>query len=195
MVNVEMRDGYHQGRTVVHSRARAVLAQTPPAPPAARDLGPVTQKPFPLTIDEIYEKVLFHGREKMRGIRPGPGYSDKGMAAKVIPAPPPSDWMTQPLRSTWIADPLMLDSALQLASVWCYETKGMVFSSGVCQGLFSIHRPCPRIGAGGGLEVQGLSDRKMSGDITFMDENNKVVFQMKGYEAMMDPELYKAFKP
>ena len=98
LVNVEMRDGYHQGRVSGAFQGPGRAGPDPACSTAGGQgsWGSVTQKPFPLTIDEIYEKVLFHG-EKMRGIRQVLGYSDKGMAAKVIPAPPPSDWMTQPL--------------------------------------------------------------------------------------------------
>ena len=74
------------------------------------------------TIDEIYEKILFHGLE-LRRIREIIGYSPRSVAARISSAPSPAKWMTAPLRSRWIADPLVLDCACQMAIIWCFEER------------------------------------------------------------------------
>ena len=35
----------------------------------------------------------------------------------------------------------------------------------------------------------------MKGDFTFLDADNEVVATMSGFEAVLDPSLYRAFKP
>jgi hypothetical protein len=45
------------------------------------------------------------------------------------------------------------------------------------------------------LEVTGASAHKMSGDFTFLDENQSVVARLSGFEAIMDSSLNRAFKP
>ena len=76
-------------------------------------------------MDEIYEKILFLG-EELRGIREIMSCSAKGIIAKIISAPSPDRWMAEPLRSRWIGDPLVLDSAFQMVTVWSHEQKGML---------------------------------------------------------------------
>jgi hypothetical protein len=43
------------------------------------------------------------------------------------------------------------------------------------------------------LEVQASSEHKMTGDITFLDQDNIVVARLTGYQAIEDPSLFKAF--
>ena len=45
------------------------------------------------------------------------------------------------------------------------------------------------------LEVSAAGGMKMKGDFHFLDPDHTVVARITGYEAIMDPELYKAFKP
>ena len=44
------------------------------------------------------------------------------------------------------------------------------------------------------LEVRSVNDRKMTGDFTFLDEDETVLARLGGYEAIMNPTLIKAFK-
>jgi hypothetical protein len=45
------------------------------------------------------------------------------------------------------------------------------------------------------LRVTDLTDHKMTGDFTLIDAESRVVAELKGYEAIMDVSLYRAFKP
>ena len=38
------------------------------------------------------------------------------------------------------------------------------------------------------------NERKIMGDFTFLDERKQVLAHLRGYEAIMAPELFKAFK-
>ena len=103
--------------------------------------------------------------------------------------------MNEPLRSRWIGDPLVLDSAFQMAIVWCFEEMGAV-SLPSYSASYRLYRDVfPQNGVAAILEVQEASDRKMKGDFTFLDAENVVIARLTGYEAVMDANLYRAFKP
>ncbi|NCC94864.1 MAG: SDR family oxidoreductase, partial [Opitutae bacterium] len=88
--------GKSNGSGPVHSRARALLAEAPltapPPPPPPGDL-----EPFPISLAEAYDRVLFHGK-RLHGIRRIDGCSRQAMVAQLAPAPAPDRWMRQPLR-------------------------------------------------------------------------------------------------
>jgi len=146
------------------------------------------------TIDEIYEKILFHGLE-LRGIREIIGYSPRSVAARISSAPAPATWMIDPLRSKWIADPLVLDCAFQMASVWCFEEKGAVSLPSYGATYRQYHHQFPPDSVTVVLEIREATKRKMRGDFTFLDSNDTIVARLTGFEAIMDASLLKAFKP
>ena len=45
------------------------------------------------------------------------------------------------------------------------------------------------------LQVTGVSRHKVHGDFTFVGPDDQIVAVLDGYEAVMDTDLYKAFKP
>ena len=51
---------------------------------------------------------------------------DDSPQAQIEAAPEPEKWMADPLRSRWLSDPLILDSAFQMAIIWCFENRGAV---------------------------------------------------------------------
>ncbi len=145
-------------------------------------------------MDEVYEKILFHGDE-LRGINKIIGYSSEGIIAEISSAPSPSKWMTDPLRNRWIGDPLVLDSAFQIAIIWCYEEMGKVSLPSY---LASYRQYCdsfPAKGVTAILKVNEATDHIMRGDFTFLDTDNVIIARLTGYEAVFDASLYKAFKP
>ncbi len=117
------------------------------------------------------------------------------MIAKVAAAPSPEKWMSNPLRSTWIGDPLVLDTAFQMATIWCFEQSGAVSLPSFASQYRQYRGQFPSEGVTAILEVTDVSDHKMIGDFTFVDLDDKIVAQMFGYEAIMDDSLFKAFQP
>jgi hypothetical protein len=194
-VAVEIRNGSKSdGVDLVHYKAKAILADGPVQPPLYDKDTYIDSGSYPRSIDEVYEKILFHG-SGLRGIAKIISCSSSAMAAELFPAPLPDKWMKDPLRSRWIGDPLVLDSAFQMATVWCYEEKGMVSlpSYSACYRQY-----CKRFPSGGVtavLEIRDATDNKMKCDFTFLDSDELVVARLTGYEAVMDASLYKAFKP
>ncbi len=192
-VSVEIRNGLKDGKEVIHSRGKAILADLHEAPPFYNKSDSIDLKTYSRSIEEAYEKILFHGSQ-LRGIRDITGYSKKGMQARISTAPQPMKWMTDPLRSRWISDPLVLDSAFQMASLWCYETTGVVSLPSYCK-TYRQYRPDFPEEITALLEITDISDYKIRGDFTFTGPDNTVIAIMTGYEAIMDSSLNEAFKP
>jgi hypothetical protein len=193
-VDVELRDGFKDNMPVIHSRAKAILTDEPSLPPVFNSSEYFDSKTYPRSMDEVYDKILFHGDE-LRGINKIIGYSSEGIIADISPAPSPSKWMTDPLRNRWIGDPLALDSAFQMAIIWCYEEMGKVSLPSY---LASYRQYCdsfPAKGVTAILKVNEATDHIMRGDFTFLDPDNMIIARLTGYEAVFDASLYKAFKP
>lgn len=194
-VDVEIRDGINikSGVETVHSTAKAVLTDRSMQPPSFDGFGHIGSKSYLRSMDEVYEKILFHG-PKLHGIKKITGYSSNGMVALTLSAPLPAEWMASPLRSRWIGDPLVLDSAFQMAVIWCFEEMGAVSLPGYCASYRQYCSNFPSTGVTVVLEVKEAKDHKMTGDFTFLDSDNTVVARLTGYEAIVDTSLFKAFR-
>jgi hypothetical protein len=162
-------------------------------PPAFDMSDHISLKAYSRGIKEVYEKILFHGFE-LRGIQEIIGYSSQGIAARVSSAPSPIKWMTDPLRSKWIGDPLVLDAAFQMAIVWCFEEKGVVSLPSFSASYRQYCNQYPSEGVTAVLEVKQATDHKMKGDFIFLDRDGVVIAKLTGYEAVMDTSLSRAFK-
>ncbi len=192
-VDVEIRDGIKNGIEVVHTRAKAILTDNFSQPPILDISASMGSKAYFRSMDEVYDKILFHG-VALRGIKEIISYSSKGMLARISSAPSPVKWMKEPLRSRWIGDPLVLDSAFQMAIIWCFEEMGVVSLPTYCASYRQYRNKFPSDGVTALLEVKEVTKRKLKGNFTFLDKNNLVVAQLTGYEAAMDESLFKAFK-
>jgi acyl transferase domain-containing protein/NADP-dependent 3-hydroxy acid dehydrogenase YdfG len=193
-VELELRDGKHAGQDIIHSRATAILSDQLSNAPPFQISKQMLATTYTRTIDEIYNKILFHGFQ-LHGIRKIVSCSSKGIVAQISPAPPPQEWISVPLRNHWIADPLVMDSAFQLATLWCFEENGIVSLPSYCKAYSQYHRQYPTDNVSVVLEIKEVSNRKMRGDFTFLDGSDEVIAKLLGYEAIMDASLIEAFKP
>jgi len=193
-VGVELRDGVLEGKDVIHSRAKAILTDKLPPAPIFESTRPESSNKYPRSMEEVYDKILFHGLA-LRGIREITDCSSWGISAKISSAPAPEAWVKDPLRSTWLSDPLALDCAFQLATLWCYEETGSVSLPSYCRHYRQYYTAFPPDGVTAVLQVTDVTDHKMTGDFTLIDAGGRVVAELKGYEAIMDASLYGAFKP
>ncbi len=192
-VDVEIRNGVGEKRSMVHSSAKAILTESLPIPPKFQENGHFKSTHAPRSLDEIYSQVLFHG-DDLRGIREIIAISEHGISARIAAAPPPAKWMHEPLRSSWLADPLVLDSAFQMAIVWCFDQMGQVCLPSYAARYRQFCRQFPSAGVSAVLEVQKATAHKLVCDFTFLDPQKEVVANLTGYEAIMAPNLIKAFK-
>jgi len=192
-VDVEIRNGLQNNMEMIHSRATAVLIDDLKKPPVFNKSEEIGSKPYLRSMDEVYEKILFHGFA-LRGIQEIIGLSPCGMVARIAAAPAPAKWMKEPLRSKWIGDPLVLDSAFQMAIIWCFEERSIVSLPSYSAKYRQYRNSFPTDGVTAVLEIRDVSEHKMKGDFTFLDSENVVVARLTGYEAVMDASLSKAFK-
>jgi acyl transferase domain-containing protein/NAD(P)-dependent dehydrogenase (short-subunit alcohol dehydrogenase family) len=192
-VDVEIRDGFKDGIEVIHSRAKAILADELLKAPDFDVSAHVSGEKYSKDICEIYEKVLFHGVE-LQGIKQIFSCTPGSMAAEIACAPSPDQWMENPIRSRWIADPLVLDCAFQMAIIWCFEQKEMVCLPCYSESYRQYRRTFPTGNIIAVLEIKDVNQRKLRGDFTFLDKQNLVVAKLFGYEAIIDPKLINSFK-
>jgi NAD(P)-dependent dehydrogenase (short-subunit alcohol dehydrogenase family)/acyl carrier protein len=192
-VDVEIRDGQVDGKDVIHSRATALLTDRLPSAPKYQSFK-TTPEASSLNgmLPYIYEKVLFHG-ERLKGIRSILSFSSEGMTARLTSAPEPDHWMSDPLRSQWILDPLVLDCAFQMATIWCHEQLGKRSLPSFAASYRQYREVFPDKGVTAVFKVQKTNSAKVIGDFTFLDSKNNMIAQLNGYEAVMNASLAKAF--
>jgi NAD(P)-dependent dehydrogenase (short-subunit alcohol dehydrogenase family)/acyl carrier protein len=193
-VDVEIRDDSRQDSDVIHSSAKAILLERHPEAPAFnRSLDAGDDRSAHHSLEQVYDQILFHGKA-LRGLQRLSRLSDLEMAARISPAPPPADWMEQPLRSRWIMDPLVIDSAFQMAIVWCHNRLGLVSLPSYAQSYRQYRDRFPQSGVSALMQVKDHTRHKMICDFTFVDEDHKVIATLEGYQAIMTPTLMRAFK-
>ena len=193
-LDIEIRSDGFNGREIVHSKAKAILGEKTDAVPSFKAPTFMGSNGYHRSISAIYDDVLFHGID-LQGIREVNTLTSNGMVAKISPAPSPDKWIKHPLRNRWVGDPLVLDAAFQMASLWCYEKLGNV-SLPVYGADYRQFRPrFPEEPITTVLEITGKSAHKMNGDFTFLDAKNEIIARLTGFEAILDESLMKAFKP
>jgi hypothetical protein len=90
--------------------------------------------------------------------------------------------MTNPVRSRWVADPLILESAFQLSAVWGFEQSGSILHPMYAKTYRQYRQFFPgEVTAV--FEVNAASEKQVCGNFTFMDENQKIVARMTDYTA------------
>jgi len=193
LADVEIRDGVHDGTEVVHYRARAVLSDRPVQAPAFTPPLFADETPYHRSVEDAYREVLFHGSH-LQGIRRILAFSASGMRAELAPAPGPESWMAQPPYERWVLDPLVLDSAFQMSTLWCYERFGKP-SLPSYGASYRQYQGFPDTSVTAVLEILETGGSRIKGDFSFLDSRGALVARLTGYEAVMDPLLISAFKP
>ncbi|ABW67480.1 type I polyketide synthase [Desulfosudis oleivorans] len=181
------------GKETVHYGARAVLAAAYETPPVFTEPASLASSGYTRTAAELYDTVLFHGKA-LHGLQEVVACSTEGIKATISSAPSPKQWIRRPVRNTWLADPLALDTAFQMAIVWCHEQAGMVCLPVSFKSFRQYRTAFPAEGVTAVLAVTNRTSRKMRGDVFFLDENGAMVACMTGFEAVMDKSLGAAFK-
>ncbi len=155
---------------------------------------PVAQGEYQFKQREFYENgQLFHGQH-LHGIKEVLHCSDKGIVADVNAAPAPTAWMSQPIRSNWLTDPLILDSAFQMMILWSFEHQGIGSLPTAISRYRQFFRSFPKSGARIIAEVTSHTNNRANADIEFLDENNNRIALMEGYECVRDNLLKSAFE-
>lgn len=193
LVPVELTSTGKEGRSILHARAEIVLAAR--LPEGIRSIVEIPETPYLPVNGEVYDRErLFHGPE-LHGIEQVIGCSNKGIAAMVKGAPPPAAWIRQPLRSIWITDPLVIDSAFQMMILWSFERFGAGSLPCYAGRYRQFIEAFPREGVQVVIRITAESEKSAHADMEFLDRNNgKLVARLEDYECVIDPSLTKAFQ-
>ena len=191
-VAVELR-GRESGSELIHSRATAILSDHGLTPPVHQFADSGANEPYNRKASDIYDDILFHGSQ-LQGIRKVVSCSPQTMAAHVSTAPGPREWISTPLRERWIADPLVIDCAFQMATLWCFEQKGAVSLPSYAASYRQYRNQYPSDSVKVIMKTGEVAHHKMRGEFTILDSNDMIVATLSGYEAIMDAALIKAFK-
>src|SRR4029077_15104885 len=130
---------------------------------------------------------LFHGPD-LYGIESADGLSDTAFTGTAYPAPPPSEWFTQPLRSAWVADPLVLDASFQMLILWSFAQHG----AGSLPCFARRYRQYPPSFPTGSVKVVSRANRDNGtfarADIEFLDADGTMIAQLQDYECVIDAQ-------
>ena len=191
LVTAELCSGGRNGGRVLHARADIVLASTQPdaeTVEVSEGLPALDQ-----SIETIYSETLFHG-PAMRGLVDVEGCGDEGLVARCRVAPPPKDWMHEPVRNRWIADPLVVDSGLQAMIVWTSDRVGQASLPSRWARYRQFVPEFPENGARIVISVHGRTNGKVVSDIDWIGEDGRLLARLEGYESVVDSSLSEAFR-
>ena len=193
LVPVELTGTGPEGRPLLHARAEIVLATR--LPEGIRSIIEIPETPYQPGNGEVYDRErLFHGPE-LHGIEQVIGCSEKGIAAMVKGAPPPAAWIRQPLRSIWITDPLVIDSAFQMMILWSFERFGAGSLPCFAGRYRQFIETFPREGVQVVIRVTAEREHSALADMEFLERSTgKLVARLEDYECVIDPSLKQAFK-
>ncbi|MDX2481754.1 MAG: SDR family NAD(P)-dependent oxidoreductase [Desulfuromusa sp.] len=193
VVPVELSGIDSLGRQIAHARAKIVLASR--LPERKMTAEKLTLSEYPFSSSEIYQpERLFHGAD-FHGIREVIGASVEGISALVNPAPLPSRWIDQPLRNSWLADPLALDSSFQMLILWSFEQ----YKSGSLPVFIERYRQYqakfPESGVEIRVQLTKQNHSRAIANIDFIDPlNGLLVARIENYECVIDASLNATFQ-
>jgi acyl transferase domain-containing protein/NAD(P)-dependent dehydrogenase (short-subunit alcohol dehydrogenase family) len=190
-IPMEISSKDNKGRELRHARAEIVLARE--FSTAEKLETDVPNHPFWRSVEEVYAKILFHGHD-FQGIRQIEGFSERGIAARVGTAQLPSKWMKNPLRNSWIMDPLALDCAFQLMVLWTHENHDADSLPCFVKGYRQYQRSFPKDEVRVVVTITSHGASKALADMAFIDSQGKPVASLTGYECVIDPSLTQAFR-
>lgn len=186
LVPVELRSG-----EMLHASAVMVLAdsyETNVLP----QLKEVTGK-YQYQNREYYENgQLFHGKD-LQGVKQVLACSDKGIVATAKPAPQPSNWMKQAIRSNWLTDPLVIDSAFQIMILWSFKQSGIGSLPTAIASYRQYKRSFPKDSVKINTVVNEYTDHRANAAIEFLDNKGELIALIDAYECVRDKSLESAF--
>ncbi|MDA0225797.1 MAG: SDR family NAD(P)-dependent oxidoreductase, partial [Proteobacteria bacterium] len=178
------------GREILHAQADVLLTteKLPTAPAAA-----VVDIPGGGFADPYALGVLFHG-VALQGIERVEAIAERGVAALLKAASAPIKWMTHPLRGTWIADPLALDSAFQMMILWSTAHRGAPSLPSALRSYRQFVSVFPKGGSRAVVAVAIGISAIATATIQFFDRQGNLLASAEGCEFVMDAALHEAFR-
>jgi len=191
VVPVELRGKAKGGREMLKSRAEIVLTAKLPAPPAA-DRPPVVA-PYPHSVERAYSEFLFHGPD-LHGLESIIGAGELAFLGTANAAPPPAEWFLYPLRSSWIADPMIVDCSFQLMCLW----SRFQHQHGSVPNFVGRYRQFRRAFPEGPVSLVVRITRDNGtfarADIDYLDPDGQVIAQVQDYECVIEKSMNQAYR-
>jgi acyl transferase domain-containing protein/NAD(P)-dependent dehydrogenase (short-subunit alcohol dehydrogenase family) len=167
-------------RSLVRPNYQAIVTLGPGQLPAP---DPVADEPARAATDsatELYEEILFQG-PTFQGIVDVEAIDETGVEATLRPSIPTAV-VNRAQPGSWLLDPVIVDSALQLAIVWLRRHHGM---TPLPTGLRRLERFAPMSGSAVRcrLDAHPLHDGGLlETDITCSDQDGRPLFVVHGME-------------
>jgi hypothetical protein len=187
-VPVEIRGAGEPG--ALHARGLALLALALPTAPPRGPLPPVAHDGR--TPSALYPDSLFHGPD-LQGIEVLEGIGAGGAILRARPAPAPREWIEDPMRGAWLADPMALDVAFQGAILWSLRNRGAPCLPTGLSRYVQWRRAFPKDGVRVVLRASGGGGHAARFDVEFLDDDGGLVARMEGCDCVVDPSLRAAF--
>jgi len=184
---VELRHG-----SVLHARAQIILS-------AEYEKPVPSDKPVPAgdyacrNGDYYHNGQLFHG-DDLRGIQSVDGCSEDGITGTVSSAPAPAAWSKNPIRSTWLADPLVMDCCFQLMILWSFKNRGAGSLPTGMTGYRQYQRTFPEGNVRIVSRIVKAMEHNAVANIEILDLQGNLIASMEGYDCVIDSSLNEAFR-
>lgn len=192
VVPVELTGSNADGQSILHVRAEIVLASK--LPKGIRSIVDLPSTAYAGNSTIYDQERLFHGSD-LHGLEHIGGCSQKGITALAKAAPKPELWIKQPLRTSWLTDPLVIDCAFQLMILWSFERSGSGSLPSFAGRYRQFQENFPAEGAQIVVRVTEERSHGASADIEFLDRTSgKLIARLENYECIIDSSLQKAFR-
>jgi acyl transferase domain-containing protein/NAD(P)-dependent dehydrogenase (short-subunit alcohol dehydrogenase family) len=185
-VAVELRSG-----DTLHAGAIILLGGAYPEAPALHE-PPITGV-YPFRKREYYgNDSLFHG-PGLEAIHEVGACGPAGIRGRVAAAPAPALWLRHPIRSDWLADPMMLDGAFQLLILWSLQQRGAPCLPAAIQSYRQYRRRLPKDEIWVIARIRKQSPLAVTATIEFQDRSGVLLARMEGCECIGDAGLKESF--
>jgi acyl transferase domain-containing protein/NAD(P)-dependent dehydrogenase (short-subunit alcohol dehydrogenase family) len=175
----------------LHAQANILLSAARPSAANAERRSP-TASPLLTPPSSWYDTLLFHGPQ-FQGILSIDALSDSGIDVRARTAPPPAEWLADPWRSAWLADPLALDAALQALIVWTRAVCGAASLPTAIGEYRQFRSRFPADEVRIAVRARRRNEGTVDAQAEFRDPHGDLVATLSGIEYVVDGQLADAF--
>jgi acyl transferase domain-containing protein/NAD(P)H-dependent flavin oxidoreductase YrpB (nitropropane dioxygenase family)/NAD(P)-dependent dehydrogenase (short-subunit alcohol dehydrogenase family)/acyl carrier protein len=177
-IGIDLKTTEPSGR--LYNSARAVLAPAYEEAPRFDPAQIAGLRPFDMSVEEAYERCLFHG-PCFQGITAIDGIGHQGILA-TVESISPKRCIRGKSGNEWLVDPIVLDCGLQLAIVWLrvrYDMTPLPSNIGAIRFYGSLSRAPLRCFVRTAVSGNGQT---MNATILYFDEDERIVAVMENVE-------------
>ncbi len=139
-----------------------------------------------------YNDLLFHG-SLLQGLVSIERLTSEGIVVQAQSAPPPTQWLADAWRGSWLADPLAIDVLLQAIIVWTQTVCGRASLPTAIGSYRQFQRTFPADGVRVAVRAERKNDATVVADAEILDARGTPVADFAGIEYVLDAQLTAAF--